>query len=478
MFKKFLVAVIVMMVGVSTMAQDAPVITPKGVGPVQIGVKLKDLPSKSKGVYDKIKTESFEQAEEGETWTTTYHVFYLGGKPALVTLDDEGGADAAISYVEVLSPAFKTPSGLSLNSTAQDILNAGGYVNEDLFNYNTDLNLVCDGFIWWGWQLTESGQKKGEDLYFGAKGVKVSAADFQPGTHATRICLGTNVFPSGYFVAQAKPASNTAAPMKKDTVISIIAILVLLLMVGHMCVEIFLPKKPLTIEQSQTSGEKEALVAELLEKASAELSPICGPNEEVTANTPVFPAGLSKARKIKKTLRLIYKSYRPVSSQESVDRYNFLGDIVADSSKRVFRGSKAYVFFAFVLAVVLGFITKDWHELIYVCWSSVLYIFASFVPKAVIIGKELKDWKNGKLGKDGDVFSKMIGGIFNLWADAPIYVTQYIRRDNNEVVYEEEDHSVKGMSFIISIVLMIVLMFAMPFIAIGSYIINYWIRKI
>ena len=68
---------------VLTSAHAAHTITAEGVGPIKLGMKIKDIPSSINGFYDNLQTQTRKSTVSwsGKEYTETFYLATLNGKP-------------------------------------------------------------------------------------------------------------------------------------------------------------------------------------------------------------------------------------------------------------------------------------------------------------------------------------------------------------------------------------------------------------
>ena len=118
MKKIFLMAVMVLMMAVSTSAQKESediIITSEGVGPIKIGMTASQLPASVDGLYDKIVEENSDMV---------LYSFYFNGETVMIT-----NGDGNIALIEVF-PALQNVStidGVHPGMTATDFKGKSGW---------------------------------------------------------------------------------------------------------------------------------------------------------------------------------------------------------------------------------------------------------------------------------------------------------------------------------------------------------------
>lgn len=89
------------------------------VGPIEIGMFVKDLPEKVDGLYDKFETETTEHSEDDCTWTEEYSTFTRDGKPVFKANSAEGRI-VSCTLLEG-STNVKTPDGIYVGYSAREL---------------------------------------------------------------------------------------------------------------------------------------------------------------------------------------------------------------------------------------------------------------------------------------------------------------------------------------------------------------------
>ena len=154
-------------------------LTSDGFGPVRLGSVISKLPESVEDLYDRIEEETVED------YDMTYIQYFLmnGTEPVAMLVEYIG----KVQDIRVISSRIRTASGLSTASTVEEILAAGGKALCTNAGY---WGLVCDGLLFEGMELTESGLKKEEDAYLLGTDQDFAIEDYVPGTHPTDIMVG------------------------------------------------------------------------------------------------------------------------------------------------------------------------------------------------------------------------------------------------------------------------------------------------
>lgn len=153
-------------------------VTAEGVGPITLGTEISALPSSCDGLYDRIDTRT-----EVNEWEDpyTYYAAYAGNEIVCEIYEWNGRVTSA----KIVSPRFATESGLTCHSTVRDIFAAGGSVE---VSNDGALTMVCDGVRFEVGGLTDGGQQKVLQAYYGRE-CKFTEADFADGADAMAIIV-------------------------------------------------------------------------------------------------------------------------------------------------------------------------------------------------------------------------------------------------------------------------------------------------
>ena len=164
---------------------STPFVTPTGIGKIEIGERIDDVPASLNGLYDSIEAvEETEYAEGGDEWTA--EVFYAkkDGQRVFKIIPDEG----KIWHIEVISPELKTESGLGIDSTVEELFAAGGkaYCGIEWWEYYD--GILCEDLIFTGFDLSPKGEAKIADLDDGDF-IKLELSDLKEGSKPHKLSI-------------------------------------------------------------------------------------------------------------------------------------------------------------------------------------------------------------------------------------------------------------------------------------------------
>lgn len=169
-------------------------LTPEGIGPVRLGMRLCEVPAQAEGWYDAIAVEhtdeSYDEMEDETIPAFDTYLFLLNGETMFLTRSREGD-EAAIEYLEAVSPRIGY-KGIRPGMTVADALAAGaechaagefgGYADYFMAYLKVDDSSVYGSFDYlngcgfteeYGLKLTKRGVIDREIL-------DVTGADFRP----------------------------------------------------------------------------------------------------------------------------------------------------------------------------------------------------------------------------------------------------------------------------------------------------------
>lgn len=176
--RTFTVIAICLIIGTSCASDADNSLKADGFGPVRLGAVIKNLPTSSEGLYDRIEPERIEEFDyEG----TEYHLV-LNGERIATLIENEG----KIHAIEILSDKIQTKDGFGLNKTVSQLLAAGAEAYCDNYGFE---GLLFRGMLFSYVELTPSGQKKADGAYLDGTDPLFTESDFKPGTHPTQITL-------------------------------------------------------------------------------------------------------------------------------------------------------------------------------------------------------------------------------------------------------------------------------------------------
>ena len=227
---------------VLTSAHAAHTITAEGVGPIKLGMKIKDIPSSINGLYDNLQTQTRKRTVSwsGKEYTETFYLATLNGKPVFEIPTDNDD----IRHILVLTEDLKTQSGLGILSTPADLLKVGAYISD---GEGDSAIVLCDNVIFNDIPLTASGIEKKNISCEESTIEKASLADFERKGHAKSLTVsnfGNHLLRNlkDQEIARknleslnsAKAASSQSEKMPANQMILLIAILVIYFsIIGH-----------------------------------------------------------------------------------------------------------------------------------------------------------------------------------------------------------------------------------------------------
>ena len=176
--KSITAILISLIIGASCTSTADNSLTADGFGPVRLGSVIKSLPASVPNLYDRIEAE---KVEEFDYEAIEYNLLYQGERIARL-IENEGKVHA----IEIVSDKLQTSDGFGLNKTAAEILSAGGAAYCDNYGFG---GLLYKGILFFGMELTASGQKKADDAYFYGTDQVFTESDFKTGTRPSKIIL-------------------------------------------------------------------------------------------------------------------------------------------------------------------------------------------------------------------------------------------------------------------------------------------------
>lgn len=446
-------------------------ITSSGIGKVKTGGSISKLPKQITGVYDKLELVSDDFVDEGayEERVTIYRAS-LNGEPVF-EFYPEGDKIGSLS---IYSKNLKTKKGLNLNSTPADLFAAGGKVIS--FNDGGEA-IVCDGVLFKGLPMTQQGYKKSEQAYLGAE-VSFDVTDFEANGHPTEILVSEyyanmagESAPSGNVNGNSSSGKNVLS-----TILGVLFIIAVLAMIAHMVyVNYFAPGYPENPVPTKGTPENNSFVKSSMDALyNVDFTPYCDPNETPGPDVYNFPIGKKAAYHAKEVLDDVYANHLPVDG-EAAEELRKVSIVTNESFKRTFAGSKLFLIITIVVAAGACYLNKDATALLYFIPSCIMYYLSCRTPNYILMEKDLKAMKTGKASNG--IMNGVLAGIFGLAATAPVYVEVTKNRNTGEVIDTTEDHSMTWIAMAISLILFIVLAYAMVFVGILNYLRNYVLRK-
>lgn len=452
------------------------VISSTGIGPVQLGKRISELPNHVPGLYDSLnQTQEVVYDEGAYEESFTVYLAKLGGD---VLFKINPTDDGLVSSITVVSSRLKTKSGLSLASTPSELFKKGVIVESNNSGWE---GLICEGVLFVGFPETMQGMNKSQQAYFG-EDVKFTEQDFQKDGHAKEILISS--YYSQFLLADTnKPVVSVNTPKTFGEWLSAIGLLLLFILgfalfcspIVHMVyVKWFAKPLPFPCVSESAPEENDKYVTEALNSLHSEAFQdysILDPD----SNTYITQTGPLKTRAYKRTVKSIKefnKQYMPVSKGVA-KRLEKDIRIVNALRKRSFTGSVGYLVFCFLIALISHWLMEDWNFMHYFLISTPLYFLAYQAPHYVLIRRELKNKKN-----DGS--NSAMAGLFNMaisaFTDAPVTTTIWRREDTKEEVYRETDWIPTILGFMVMFVLFMIGFFAMMPVSLIAYIRNYWLR--
>ena len=444
-------------------------ITKTGIGEIQIGAVISSLPNSLSGVYDKLVKVTEEEYDDGDSYTYDVYHATMNGE-AILDIYPDGDK---VRSITVYSNRLKTEKGLSLASTPADIITAGGHVVS--FN-NGDIAIVNDGILFFGMPMTQDGYKKAEQAYLGQM-VSIETSDFDAKGHPNRIVIMENEY-SDLPIAGEESSVNSDAKgttssglSAQNILLGILFIAALLAMIGHMVyVNYFSKKFPEEIPTTKGMDNNNAYVLSRLNNLyNNEFTPLDSSDDSN------YPVGKQAALNAKKELTEIFNNHTPVDGDAAV-LLQKVSVVTNDSFKRSFAGSIMFMILTIAVGAGACILNKDATPLIYFVPSCVLYFFSCMTPNYILLEKALKEQKTGKSSKN--IMGGILAGVFGLAATAPVVVEITKDASTGEVLKKENDHTLQLIGLVASILLFIILAYAMLFVGVFNYLRNYVIRSI
>lgn len=141
---------------VETQKEETPVLTTTGIGIIQKGIAISQLPDAVQGLYDKKEYEEFENEMDDFTERTLH--FYLAGEEVIKAWV---GEDKTVGGVTLVNPTFKTEEGITVGAPVQTIIDM-----KPQWTYYCDgtLYAISKGLMYsFNYEdLTQSGLERGE----------------------------------------------------------------------------------------------------------------------------------------------------------------------------------------------------------------------------------------------------------------------------------------------------------------------------
>ena len=455
-----MVGFIAMLLSSNAAWADNTPITNDGIGKVKLGTTISKLPDSVVGVYDRIEFSSEEDYDEGGEYTyEVYHAF-LGN----VVVFDIFPEEDKVGSITVLSPNLKTTKGLSISSTPTELFKAGGKAIS--FN-DGSVAIVCDGALFFDIPLSESGYKKAEQAYFGYK-VAFDASDFIDTGHPERIVL------NGEYGNQ-DGGTSTSGMSLKDILPASLFLVVLLAIIGHMLyVNYFARSFPEETIALQGTNLNNSFVISRMDNLYNNVFTTYKETGDMSGEEPLkFPVGRKAASEAKRTLKDIYDNHMPVGG-EAAEKLRRVSILTNEAYKRSFSGSIKFLIITIIVGVGACFLNKDTTPLLYFLPSCVLYYFSCMTPNYIQLEKALKETKTGK--KSGRFMDAIIGGVFGIAASAPMIVEITKDANTGKVLDKQNDGTLKIFALALSIILFIMLAYAMLFVGLLNYVRNYILR--
>lgn len=167
-------------------------LTSQGVGCIQIGMKVTDIPETCEGLYNKVEKKVIPGGDPNDFEAEPAHdqyLFYQGKVKVMeisITPEDEG----AIHYLTVYSPHIETEQGLHPGSPIKDLVNLTEGVEWQIEGeyYGAVIN-GCIAIELKSKYLTPSGLNKYEDVFVNEKEPKFFLKDFKPGSKIEEISV-------------------------------------------------------------------------------------------------------------------------------------------------------------------------------------------------------------------------------------------------------------------------------------------------
>ena len=432
-------------------------ITNTGIGQIKLGTPISELPEAIDCLYDKIEFATEEAADEGGE-VYTYEVYHacLGRSIVLNIYPQEG----KVRSITVFSPDLKTQKGLSLKSKSSALLAAGGKVVS--FNDGT-IAIDCDGVLFYDMPLSEQGREKALQAYFGEE-VAFSVSDFEASGHP------------GCMVIDGEASTQAGSSMNlKDILLATLFLAVIFAMIGHMVfVNYFAKPFPEeTIALKGTDLNNSFVVSKMDRLYNNVFTTYQDPGDNSGGEPLKFPVGSKAASEAKRTLKDIYDNHMPVDGA-AAEKLKKVSILTNEAYKRSFSGSIKFLIITVVIGAGACLLNKDATPLLYFIPACVLYFFSCMTPYYIQMEKALKEMRTGK--KSRKFMDAILGGVFGVAASAPMIVEVTKDANSGEVLDKQNDHSLQIIGMVVSLILFIVLAYAMLFIGIFNYIKNYILR--
>lgn len=438
------VMVMALFLSLETMwAANIPYITNRGIGKVKIGATISKLPNSIDGVYDRIEFASEEDYDEdGSKYTyEVYHAF-LGNNVTLDIFPNYLEDEEKVGGITIYSAALKTKSGLCLNSTPSELFAAGG---EGISFNDGSVAIVCGGVLFFDMPLSDQGFKKSEQAYFG-KEVQFDDSDFDTSGHPFRIVLNGEEL-----------GTSTSKISLKDIILISLLLVVALAIIGHMIYvnygsDIF-PENTIPLQGTDLNN---SFVISRMDNLYNNVFTFYKNPDDITMAEPLkYPVGAKAASEAKKILNDIYNNHMPVGGK-AAEKLRNVSILTNEACKRTFSGSSKYLVITVIIGFVVCFLNKYFAPLIYFLPACVLYYYSCMTPNYIKMERELKASKRSKFmdGIFGRVFGMAEGSMSNKKKDTPV----------------------PFFTFALSIILFLVLAYAILFVGILNYIRNYILR--
>lgn len=469
---------IVTLVGAS--AKDY-VFTSDGIGPLKCGAAIQSIPKIIPGIYDQITIERKQIISMDEDYIEFYAASLNGERVLEIYNDAEYNPDRIV-LITILSPRLKTKSGFSLSTKAKDLIKAKGVV---ICMPDFSAAIFCDGVLFYDLPLSKAGKnKKDHTLNFNyglydasdllkdgcAAEIRINSDNAQIAQRAQKQAPGATT------VSIPQQAQSDEAIPTNQLYLLIAFLAVYFAILGHMVYANYFRKGyPETLPEVSGSVDNNAYVKAAMDNLyNVEFTPYCDPNETPGPDVFNFPIGRKSAYHAKEVLDEVYANHLPVDGEAAEDLRK-VSIITNEAFKRTFAGSWKYLIITAIIGVCSCLLNSDLTPLPFFSLSCVLYYFSCRTPNYVLMKKDLKALKSGRVSNS--LTNGLIAGIFGLAASAPVYVTITKSRRTGEVLKREEDHSMTVVGLVIMIMLFIILAMFMMFIGIFNYLRNYVLRK-
>lgn len=246
-------------------------------------------------------------------------------------------------------------------------------------------------------------------------------------------------------------------------------------MIGHMVYELFIRKKPLSpisIDDMKELRRESGMSEDMTEQEKQEVIRIH--DEDFYKWTPI-PGDTEDSRVI--TSKKMYDNAIAAMQQivalrptdpELVDALNANIDVIKESGKRQFTGSKVMLFLLFLFLCFMYY-QAGWKALPFFIFSGVLYYMASLTPNFMLYNRELK-------GKNGSgALGWVLGLLSSMIIGAQTVRTTTYWSDGSKTV--EDDHTQHQVAWFISLFVTLLLVVFLFVWAAVNYLRNYVIYK-